>query len=546
MKLEQWRTGEIVLQAEAAVSNPFMDLELWAEFTAPDGSVLKLLGFWDGDNTYKIRFAPTQLGAWSYCTYATNDDPGLRSKGTVECVPYTGDKALYQHGFLRTGPKGRYLIHDDGTPFFWLADTHWTFVTEERWSESNCPKYESQFKAVVDRRVEQHFTVYQCNFRDGKDYYAFGRYLEFLLETEQGYLPNLELLHENVDPKMQYLADAGLVIAAGYSWGGAIMAEKRLERYKLLAKYLVARYGAYPKIWTLAGEVPGYNPEDMPQMEALWREVALETQKYDGYNHLRTAHCATNEPRTDTYFDEPWFDFVMTQSGHGDFRIDEDIYKEFISGHKGKPFVEAESMYDGIQSNEAYAPRYVTPMIVRRPAYLCIQSGGCGYSYGANGVWELQYEADQGAWGETWGSMAWYEGLELSGAESMKYMRDFYESVGWHRLQPIDDLITVFGGFSNIEAPSTFNSVELRMRATPAFTADDEMKTVVGYYKPTARNAVQIRTLSAKSYTAKWFDPDTGEYTLIDANVRPAHGSWVAPRKPKSQDMVLLLQANEG
>lgn len=546
MQIEQWRTGVIELNAALSYQNPFLDTDVFCTFTAPSGRKLRLLAYWDGGSSYKIRFAPTEPGVWTYRTEASTADPGLDGvTGSVTCVPYTGEKELYRHGFLRVGPKGRYLIHDDGTPFFWLGDTHWTFVTEERWDESNCPKYESQFRAVVDRRTEQGFNVYQCNFRDGKDYHAFGRYFEYLLETEHGYSPNLQLLQENVDPKMAYLADAGFVIAAGYSWGGAILAEGRLERYKLLAKYLVARYGAYPMVWTLAGEIPGYSPEQMQPMTDLWREVALETQKYDAYQHLRTAHYATNEPRTETYTDEPWFDFALTQSGHGDFRVDYDAYTNFIAAHPGVPLVEGESLYDGIESNESMGPRYILPIHVRRPAYLCFQSGGCGYSYGANGIWELQYEADQGAWGQMWGSMAWYDGLELPGAESMRILRTFYEQVGWYRLRPIPELITVMGGFSNIEAPSTFCNEELRARATPSFTADDEMRTIVGYYKSTVRSRAAIRTLPAKRYCAHWFDPETGEYSQISDDIRPVAGVWIAPPKPSRNDLVLVLQARE-
>lgn len=87
---------------------------------------------------------------------------------------------------MRVGPQGRYRTYADGTPFFWLGGTHWTFVTEEKWDESNGPRYDSQFRAVVDRRVEQKFNVWQCNFRDGKDFHIFGRYEEYLLETPQG------------------------------------------------------------------------------------------------------------------------------------------------------------------------------------------------------------------------------------------------------------------------------------------------------------------------------------------------------------------------
>ena len=53
---------------------------------------------------------------------------------------------------------------DDGTPFFYLGDTHWTMPKEEFDSAGpNAGDIEtnSHFRYIVDRRAAQGFTVYQ-------------------------------------------------------------------------------------------------------------------------------------------------------------------------------------------------------------------------------------------------------------------------------------------------------------------------------------------------------------------------------------------------
>lgn len=532
MTAEKWRTCEIELCSSKEYGNPFIDVDVTAEFIGPGGEKIKLLGYWDGENKWKIRFAPTAEGEWRYTTQASDGNSSLMQSGEIKCIPYSGELDIYKHGFLKVGPQGRYLVYNDNTPFFWLGDTHWTFVTEERFSESNCPKYESQFKACVDKRVNQRFTVYQSNFRDGKDFYAFGRYFEYLIETENGFIPNLELFHTNVEPKMKYIADAGLVNAIGFSWSDAIL-KCGAERYKLLARYLVARYGAYPIVWTLAGELPGYNPDLCDTITDGWREVALEVERTDGYNNLQSVHLATNRPFPDIYQGEKWYDFAMSQAGHGDFDIHYTMYSEYRKAFPACPLVESEGLYEGVLSGEL-STRIITPAMMRRLAYLNMQCGGCGYTYGCNGVWELQWEAGKGGLG--WGDMAWWDGLDLPGADQLTILRNFYESIEWYKLRPINFLL---------DKRKTINE-QLALRGQPCFTANDDMSTVVGYFSETTMKFATIHTLAYKSYTARWFDPATGEYTLIDADARPVEGTWSLPRSPMrpGEDKVLVLTAN--
>ncbi|MGI6726795.1 MAG: DUF5060 domain-containing protein [Christensenellales bacterium] len=157
---EQWKALDIRLVDAGGKKE--VDCGISLRFSSPTGRNLRLSACWDGDDGYLVRFAPTEPGIWTYETEGLSGGQVLL--GEVECRPYSGTAALYMHGFLKVGPQGRYLCHADNTPFFWLGDTHWQFAVRESFDVSNDPRFDSQFCAVVDKRVKQRFTVYQCNF----------------------------------------------------------------------------------------------------------------------------------------------------------------------------------------------------------------------------------------------------------------------------------------------------------------------------------------------------------------------------------------------
>ena len=510
-RAKQWRTVDITVHTDKTYSNPFTDVDVFGVFTGPGGERLKLLAFWDGDGNWVIRFAPTAVGTWNYTVESTDaDNADFSGAGSVECEPYDGELSMYQHGFLRVSADRRYLEHADGTPFFWLGDTHWTFVTEERFDESNCPRYKSQFKACVDKRVEQKFTVYQCNFRDSKKDGFFGRSCDMMQEGANGFIPNLSLFKENVDKRMKYLADAGLLTAVGYAWFYDLE-PSGVERYVALAKYTAARYGAYPVCWTLAGELPGYMGYTDETL-AAWNSVAKECEKWCAYQNLQSVHLACTRPFPKLYEKESWFDFAMSQAGHGDAGMEQTMYEEFREMYVGHPIVESEGMYEMASSGELNS-RPITPAMMRRLAYLIMQSGGCGYTYGALGVWELQWEAGVGGIG--WGDMAWYDGLMLPGADQLTIMRDFYEEVGWSELKVLpEEKANVKAFFQNVAN-----------RSKIFFTGNDAMTKVVGYISETSMRNFALHGLTAQKYRGFFMDPETGERTEIP-EFTPVDGTW--------------------
>ena len=88
-------------------------IRLDATFTDPDRVMVTVPGFFDGA-TWAVRFAPNQVGQWSWSVRAS-DSSGFAEHpgGTFTCEGNAGGAAT--HGWVRN--DGRWFRHVDGTPF---------------------------------------------------------------------------------------------------------------------------------------------------------------------------------------------------------------------------------------------------------------------------------------------------------------------------------------------------------------------------------------------------------------------------------------------
>ncbi len=83
-------------------------------------------------------------------------------------MAYTGEHEIYKRGFLNPSANNRYVVYADGTPFFWLGDTHWMGLSgREKLYESNDADYVSQFKGMADKRKEQGYNCYAMTLFGG-------------------------------------------------------------------------------------------------------------------------------------------------------------------------------------------------------------------------------------------------------------------------------------------------------------------------------------------------------------------------------------------
>ncbi|HUT19387.1 MAG TPA: DUF5060 domain-containing protein, partial [Anaerolineae bacterium] len=86
--------GEWVVRCEHTYENPFADVKVDAIFTGPDGGAHAMPAFYDGDNTWRVRFRPSQPGAWTYRIASWPVHEGLTQEGSFEVTPHAARGAL--------------------------------------------------------------------------------------------------------------------------------------------------------------------------------------------------------------------------------------------------------------------------------------------------------------------------------------------------------------------------------------------------------------------------------------------------------------------
>src|SRR5690348_10590836 len=114
--IERWHVHDFSYTA-AVTGNPF-DVDVSGVFTGPGGLRLQIPGFYDGGNTWTIRFAPTAAGEWSLRTVSTV--PALN--GRTDTITATANTALAIHGNLlvdRAHPH--HFVYEDGTRYFLMG-----------------------------------------------------------------------------------------------------------------------------------------------------------------------------------------------------------------------------------------------------------------------------------------------------------------------------------------------------------------------------------------------------------------------------------------
>jgi len=85
--VEQWATFELELRG-TATGNPFLDVELTAQFTHKHRTIA-VDGFYDGGGVYRVRFMPDTPGVWAYRTQSDSETLSP-TEGTFNCVAAGG------------------------------------------------------------------------------------------------------------------------------------------------------------------------------------------------------------------------------------------------------------------------------------------------------------------------------------------------------------------------------------------------------------------------------------------------------------------------
>ena len=244
----RWEVHEFVCHGACLVENPFLDTRLVGEFISPLRRTNIVDGFYDGDNVWRLRFAPGEEGEWSY--RLRGEGVEVLQEGRLLCTAPLG------HGFIRKHPQNPYAFAcADGTPFFPMGDTCYGLFDDSPIT----PRLREEY---LRTRRGQHFnfvrmTVGHSQVRATKDpaFWAWGG----TAEKPDLNRFNPAFFHAFDDLILQLRAcgmNVELILLNFYRAPFTDTRQWTPSREQLWLRYLLARYGAFDHIflWTLANE----------------------------------------------------------------------------------------------------------------------------------------------------------------------------------------------------------------------------------------------------------------------------------------------------
>lgn len=510
--------------ADATVDRPEVDVVV----TEPGGRERRLPAFWAGGDTWRVRYAPPITGRcrWrSECSEHALADLHGRT-GELQVEPYAGTNPLLRHGPLRVAASRRTLEHADGTPFLWLGDTWWMGLCRRL-------SWPTEFQRLTADRVAKGFSVIQIVAGLYPDMPAFDERgaNEAGFPWEKDYASIRPAYFDQADLRLAALVEAGLVPCIVGSWGYHLP-WLGMERMKRHWRNLVARYSAWPVVWCLAGEgsMPYYlsatKEQDKARQRDGWAEIGAYLRRLDPVGHPVTIH--PSDTARNTVSDPGVLDIDMLQTGHGDRRSLPNTLRlvtEAYGREPRLPVVEGEVCYEGI--GEASRQE-----VQRLMFWVCMLSGAAGFTYGANGLWQVnRREQPYGPspHGMSWGDTPWDEAAQLPGSRQLGFAKRLLASLPWWRFEPHPEWIEPHGTAQDPMLPYAAGIPgEVRLAYIPCLWHTPKLKAM----EPGIR------------YRARLVSPVDGQEYPLGTAQGDADGNWAFPSPlfPIYQDWVLVLQ----
>ncbi|BCW96504.1 MAG: glycoside hydrolase family 140 protein [Fimbriimonadales bacterium] len=415
--------------------------------------------------------------------------------------------------------RGRYLVTERGTPFFYLGDTAWELF--HRLTREEAERY-------LNDRASKGFTVIQAVALaelDGLN--TPNPYGERPLHNNDPANPN-DAYFRHVDWVIDRANMLGLYVGLLPTWGDKVNKKWGVgpeiftpENARVYGEFLGRRYREKGVLWILGGDRPVENETHLN----IWRAITAGLREGDNGAHLMTYHPSGGQSSAERLHAESWLDFNMAQSGHGRrYEANYAMLERDYQRTPVKPCMDGEPCYE--DHPIGFDPRngWFDAHDVRRAAYWALLSGAHGHTYGCHNIWQM-YVPDKRA-PVSHARRSWQDSLNLPGAGQMRYAKQLMLRRDMLLRVPDQSLLVPDSG----------------QDGQPVRAARAADGSYAYLYLPTPR-PVQVRMdkLSGRTVQASWYDPCTGESTPI-GEFRAAGERAFTPPDSDSSDWILVLE----
>lgn len=437
----------------------------------------------------------------------------------------TGQAIARQLPRLKVSENKRFLVRDDGRPFFWLADTAWELF--HRLNREDADRY-------LRNRAALKFTVIQAvALAEFDGLTAPNAYGQTPLRNNDPTQPN-DAYFAHVDWIVARANALGLYIGLLPTWGDKwnkkwgtgpeIFTPANAEQY---GEWLGRRYRDAGIVWILGGD----RPIETDTHREIVRAMARGVRRGDEGAHLITLHPPGGQGSSTWFHEETWLDFNMRQNGHGpEFTGRYELTRADYDRTPIKPVVDGEPIYeDHPVSFDARKLGHSIASDVRRALYWDLFSGAFGHTYGHHAVWQMWTPAREPINNPL---LPWTDAIEQPGAAQMQHARALLESRPFLTRIPGDDVIVAGRVPTSVPGAGRYRFVATR----------DGDGTYAMVYAPIGRSfTVRMSVINGRSVRAWWFNPRDGRATSIGTFTNVGDREFSPPDRGEMIDWVLVL-----
>lgn len=432
---------------------------------------------------------------------------------------------------VKVSENERFLMQENGKPFFYLGDTAWELFHRLNREEA---------ETYLRNRAERRFTVVQAVALaelDGlNDPNAYGHKP---LVNNDPTKPDVKEgpandYWDHVDFIVNKANAMGIYVGFLPTWGDKFNKKWgqgpeifTVQNAEVYGEWLGKRYKDAGIIWIVGGDRPIENDTH----REITRALARGLRRGDVGAHLITYHPSGGGGSSTWFHEESWLDFNMRQNGHvpeftGRYDKTFDDYKRTPV----KPVLDGEPIYeDHPVSFKAKELGHSISGDVRRPLYWNLFVGAFGHTYGHHSVWQMWSEGRKPVNNPL---MPWSEAINQPGAAQMQHGRALMESRPFFTRIPDDSVIVPASVATSVPGAGRYRFVATR----------DTDGTYAMIYAPVSRSfKVNLGVIKGTSVKAWWFNPRDGKATAIGTYENKGEREFTPPDKGEMIDWVLVL-----